>query len=238
MPSFDIAKATEKAKFTLAKKGIPSIKAAVVLNLDVSGSAQGLFTSGKMQRAAESIAPLAINLDDNQNLDIFIFADDDKYTQQIEPGMTAANYDGFVKKNILNAGLHLWGGTHYAQIIKANLKALGFLKRGPFGGEKLVSDNGSGFPALIITLTDGKNYDDQETHAILRQCVAAKVNAYFLFIGLGDSSLFANIVRYGDDYPNVGFVSVSDLECFAGSDDIYDQLMPDELVTWFKSVGK
>ncbi len=220
------------------------MRASVVLNLDVSGSAQPLFTSGQMQRAAEALCPLAINLDDNANLDIFVFADEDRYTQQIEPGMTAANYDGYVTKNILNAGLNLWGGTHYAQVIRANLQALGFFKsvttKGGFFSKgttetKLVSDNGSGYPAFIITLTDGKNFDDQQTHTILKQCVAAKVNAYFLFIGLGDKSLFTNIIRYGDDYPNVGFVSIDSIDRFAGSDDVYDQLLPDELVQWFKS---
>lgn len=238
MPTFDIAKATAKAKFTLEKKGIPSIRAAVVLNLDVSGSAKSLFQSGQMQRAAETIAPLAINLDDNQNLDIFVFADGDEYTNQIEPGMTAQNYDGFVKSKILDANIPLWGGTHYAQILKANLRALGFYKNGLFGGSKLVSDNGSGYPALIITLTDGTNYDDDRVHALLKETVAAKVNTYFLFVGLGNPALFTNIVRYGDDYPNVGFISIADLDRFAGSDDVYDQLLPQELVEWFKTVKK
>jgi hypothetical protein len=236
MPSFDLTKSVAKAKFTLEKKKIPNTRASVVLNLDVSGSAKGLFNSGLMQHCAQIVAGLAINLDDNGNLDIFTFADTDHYTTQIQPGMTAANYANYVQERILNGSVPLWGGTHYAQIIKANLKMLGFYKSG-FFGTKLVSDNGSGYPALIMTLTDGENFDQPETLKILAQCQDAKVNAYFLFIGVGSAD-FRNIIEAGDRYSNVGFLNIQDLNKFIESDDAYSQLLPDELVAWFKSTSR
>lgn len=246
MPAFDLNKSVAKAKFTLEKKGIPNTRAAVVLNLDVSGSAEPLFASGQMQRAAESICPVAILLDDNANLDIFTFADHDRFTNKIGSGMTAANYSTYIKDNVLNGRIPLWGGTHYAQIIRANLEDLGFIKEVTAKGglfsrgttsKQLVSDNGSGYPALIITLTDGCNYDQPATLNILKQCQDAKVNAYFLFVGIGGAD-FSNIMQAGDLYSNVGFVACKNLENFVGSDDIYDQLLPQELVEWFKSTNK
>src|SRR5690348_2445845 len=111
---FDLQKATEKAKFTIAKKGLPTVKAAVVLNLDVSGSAQGLFNSGAIQRTFQTIVPLAINFDDNQSLNVFTFSDDDSYTTQIQPDATAANYEDYIEKRILkDRNVPKWNGTHY-----------------------------------------------------------------------------------------------------------------------------
>jgi hypothetical protein len=243
MPTFDLQKATAKAKFSLEKKGLPTVKAAVVLNLDVSGSAEPLFKSGAMQSFFETIVPLAVLFDDNKSLDVFTFADSDSYTTHIQPNANESNFSDYIKKHILNGSVNLWGGTHYAQIIRANLKMLGFLKeeKGGFFSsgkvDKFVSDNGSGFPALIVIATDGMNYDDEETHRILLNCQNNKVNAYFLFVGIGDAN-FKNIVKYGDRYSNVGFLNVRDLNRFAGSDDVYDQLLPQELVTWFANNKK
>lgn len=241
---FDIAKATEKAKFTLAKRQAPKVKAAVVLNLDVSGSARPLFNSGQMQAASQLVVPLAVLFDDNGELDVFTFASGDDYTTKISPNMTAANYADYIQSKILNARIPLWGGTDYTPVLRSNLKALGFIKdvttKGGFfskgtTSEQMVSDNGSGYPALIITFTDGANSDHARTHAFLKECEDNKVNAYFLFVGIGTAD-FSNIVQYGDARGNVGFVSVKNLEQFAGSDDIYEQLLPEELTRWFTSV--
>jgi hypothetical protein len=244
---FDLAKATEKAKFVIAKKGLPTVKAAVVLNLDVSGSAKGLYQSGAIQRTFQTIVPLAINFDDNASLNVFTFADDDRYTTQIQPDASAANFEDYISKRILNdSSVPKWNGTHYAQVLRANLEMLGFIveettKGGFFSKDKtqevIKADNGSGYPALIITLTDGENFDQRRCLEDLATYEKQKVNAYFLFIGIGSAN-FQNIVELGDKFGNVGFLNVSDLEKFADSDDVYDQLLPQELVEWFAKSGK
>ena len=244
---FDLNKATEKAKFTIAKKGLPTVKAAVVLNLDVSGSAQGLFNSGAIQNTFQTIVPLAINFDDNASLNVFTFADDDQYTTQIQPDATAQNYSDYISEKILNdRNVPKWGGTHYAQVIRANLKMLGFIKEETTKGgffskattqEVIKADNGSGYPALIITLTDGANFDQQRCLRDLKVYEDAKVNAYFLFIGVGGAD-FRNIKQLGDVFGNVGFLDIPDLNKFTNSDDAYDQLLPQELVEWFKKTSK
>lgn len=238
---FDLQKATEKAKFTLAKKGIPNVKAAVVLNLDVSGSARGLFNSGAMQEAFQQIVPLATLFDDNGSLQVFTFASGENYISEISPEANASNFEGYINKNILNSGIPLWGATEYTQILKANLESLGYYKKGKTGlfgfggGEKqLVKDNGSGFPSFILTFTDGANSDHSSTMKFLKECQDAETQAYFMFVGIGNKSEFRNIEKYGEALDNVGFLSVSDLQKFVGSDDIYEQLLCEELVEWFK----
>lgn len=252
--SFNLDKEIQKARFTLEKKGIPNVKAAVVLNLDVSGSAQGLFNNGTIQRAFQTVVPLAINFDDNQSLQVFTFASGEEYVTEIQPDANAENYPNYIKRNILdNYSVKKWGGTDYAPVIKENLRALGYYgceekivegkKGGLFGFgstkatsttiEKLRKNNDSGFPSFVVTFTDGQNYDQPQITQLLAECEAAGVQAYFLFVGIGNPREFRNIVQLGDKFDNVGFVSIADIEHFVGSDDVYDLLLPEELVQWF-----
>lgn len=234
MPAFDLNKATSKAKFTLEKRGIPDVKAAVCLNLDVSGSARSLFSSGQIQEAFQLLVPISVLFDDNQSLQVFTFASGNGYTTEISPDATAANYSDYISRNILNnSAVPKWGGTDYTPVLHQNLVRLGFVKKTLFGGSKFVRDNGSGYPALIITLTDGRNDDHAKTSGFLKECEDAGVQAYFLFLGVGTAD-FSNIVKYADDRSNVGFLSVRDLAAFSGSDDVYDLILGEELVEWFK----
>lgn len=239
--SFNLAKKTEQLKFSLEKKGISDRKKmAVVLDLDVSGSARGFYENGAIQSLFENIAPLALTFDDNQSLQVFTFASGDEYVTEITPDANANNYADYVKKNILdNRNVQKWGGTDYAPVIKANLQALGYYqkKKGLFGGgkEELVARNTSGYPSLILIFTDGQNYDQANTLKILKECEDKKVNAYFLFLGVGNPREFNNIVQAGDLYSNTGFCSVTDINKFVGSEQIYDYLLPQELVEWMKA---
>lgn len=237
---FDIQKDIKSAKFTLEKKGIPNVKAAVVLNLDVSGSSRGLYRDGLMSAFVTKIVPLADLFDDNNSLQVFIF---DNTARPIAPDVTLNNYDGYVEKNIINSGIDKWGGTEYAPFIEENLRSLGYYKEERsgglfgFGGSKkktLQRDNGSGFPSIIFCLTDGANSDNRATYQILKECEEAGTQAYFIFVGIGPANEFKNIVKYGDDFSNVGFVSAVNFEKFLGSDDVYDLILGQELVDWFK----
>jgi hypothetical protein len=238
---FNLEKSIAQAKFTIAKKGMSNVKAAVVLNLDVSGSAKGMYERGLIQDFLNLIVPIASQFDDNASLQVFTFASGDEYTSEISPDVTTDNYDGYVKKYILdNRNVKKWGGTDYTPVLKSNLDALGFYKQAKGGlfsfgksSPVLSHDNGSGYPALIVIGTDGENYDQENAIKFLRECEAAGTQAYFMFIGIGNAN-FSNIIELGDMFPNCGFLNVKNLEKFIGSDDIYDQLLCDELIQWFK----
>lgn len=242
---FDLTKNTEKVQFILTKKGIPTTqKMAVVLNLDVSGSARPFYNDGQIQQLFQGIVPLAISFDDNASLQVFTFAAGEDYVTEITPDATAQNYDGYINTNILyNGKVNKWGGTHYSEVIKANLENLGYYrskKKGLFGfgssQAELRSKNDSGFPSLIVTFTDGSNQDQRAIKELLQECENKKVNAYFLFIGVHPNvKEFKNIDDLGERFANVGFVGVTDIDKFLNSDDIYDQLLPQELVEWLKA---
>lgn len=234
--SFNLQKEVEKAKFTVAKSGIsPNLRASVVMDLDVSGSAQGLFQRGLMQEAFQRILPIGITFDDNQEIDVFTFASGDSYTTHIEPNATAANYDGYIKKNILdNSSVPKWGGTSYAPVLRENLITLEFYKKSLFGGVgKLQQQSKSKTPAIIYFFTDGVNDDERATEQLLQDCQDAKTEAYFMFIGIGGAS-FPFIERMGDKFDNVGFLDIKDVAKMASDDDIYEKLLPEELTVWLK----
>lgn len=237
MKQFDLSKEKQKVAFTLAKRNLPEMRASVGLSLDVSGSIHGLFNQGVIQRIVEQIVPIGLRFDDNGNLDVYTFSDGDN-TTQVE-GATEQNYQGFVKREILdNSKVNKWGGTSYAPVIDQMLKDYGFYqdkKSGWFGKTttELQAKSTSGEAVVNYFITDGENDDKAATEALLQQCEDAKVNMYFCFIGVGHAN-FSFIERMGEKFGNVGFINIEDLAKFVDADDIYEQLLPAEMTTWLQ----
>lgn len=233
---FDLQKEVEKAKFVIAKSGIPAnLRAAVVMDLDVSGSAKDLFERGLMQEAFQRILPIGITFDDNQEIDVYTFASGDRYTAHIEPNATASNFSDYIKRNILdNPKVPKWGGTSYAPVLRENLRDLQFYKKSLFGGwGNLQQKSKSGTPAIIYFFTDGVNDDEGATEQLLADCEAAKTEVYFMFVGIGGAR-FPFIERMGDKFDNVGFLDIKDVAKLAADDEIYEKLLPEELTVWLK----
>lgn len=233
MSKFNIEKAVEIARFTVEKHKLPSVRAQVMMDLDVSGSAQHLFESGQMQDAFQRVLPIGIIFDDNKEIDVFTFQSGNAI-HHVEENATQLNFEKYVDKQILrNPDVPLWGGTDYAPVLKANLEAAGFYKGGFFSGKKLQRYSKSGMPAIIYFFTDGENYDQRATTQLLQDCQDAETQAYFMFVGIGNAN-FSYIEALGDKFDNTGFVNIRDLSKIK-DDTIYDLLLPEELCTWLAS---
>ncbi len=63
----------QKAHFAIGMKSLSSIKAQVVLVLDISKSMNKLYKSGVVQNVIERILGLALNLDDDGRIDMMLF---------------------------------------------------------------------------------------------------------------------------------------------------------------------
>ena len=98
---------------------------------------------------------------------------------------------------------------------------------------RLVAESTSGEPVINYFLTDGENDDKTHVRDILLECQHAKVNMYFMFIGIGETS-FEFLKEIAKEFDNVGFLSVKDLARFVDADDLYEQLRPEELTKWLK----
>lgn len=256
MSKFDVKKEVEKVKFVIAKKNLDSkVKAQVVCVLDVSGSAQELFTSGQMQEAFQRILPVGINFDLNGEIDVYTFASG-AMIAHIEPNAKEDNFEGYLQKNVLNnPRVPKWGGTDYAPVTQQILEDFQFYKTtktqriekqggGFFSKPKdvivedvvtsLVKDSASGDPVIVYFFTDGANSDQGDTKRLFAQMEQAGTQLYTLFVGIGGAN-FKNIVDLGDKFGNVGFLNVSDIRKLNADEAIYEKLLPDELTDWLKS---
>jgi hypothetical protein len=97
----------------------------------------------------------------------------------------------------------------------------------------LQSGSNSGFPVVNYFVTDGANDDQADTDRLLHECQTAHANIYFLFMGIGNTT-FPFLERVARDYSNVGFLKVSDLASLVNDDDVYENLLPEELGQWLQ----
>lgn len=222
--NISLEKKSEQVGIILTKKGIntaPTMR--VGLAVDISGSMSHLKRSGALQRAFDQMMGVAVTFDDNGELDVFRFNHDCKYVGTAND----ANFSTYVADNI-----NIDGGTAYEPIAREAEKFF-FEKKtsgGFFGfGKKTVVENDS--PVLMLVLTDGEPSD---ANATLRKLTEMQNrNIYWHFVGIGgDRRSFPTIARLADALPNVGEVYLPKLDM--ADDEIYQQLICDELVDWVK----
>lgn len=226
---------------------VPPIR--VGLALDVSGSAQGLYTSGVMQETVNRLQAIALKFDDNGELDMWTFSDGFDRIQTA----TAKDYNDYVKHHILNnRSISLWGGTEYAPVLEDMInfwfpgtttnsapapKKSGFLG-GLFGKkdepQPVAATSVAVLPAMGILVTDGANSDRARTAQVLK--AAANTDVYWQMVGVGNASYFKFIEEQADLLPNVGFVNLSTLNI--SDEDLYAQLIAEEFAGWVKKFIK
>ena len=219
------------------------IIAAVGLNIDVSGSMRELFARGVVQRIVERLIPVGMRFDYSGEIDVKIFSSGDLVAALV--GATEDNYRGYVGREILNnpeADPVLWKSTVYGSVVRANLREYGLLKatRTNFflpKRETIVGATTTGYPAIIYFVTDGENYDPEETLDLFKKAEAVKAPIYFMFVGIGDES-FNFVTSAARQFGNVGFLKVRDLSKFADSSDIYEKLLDAKLCEWLKKTKK
>lgn len=223
----DLEKRSQKVTINLEKRGINKIPPVRVgLVLDTSGSAQPMFINGTIQDTVDRILAVAMKFDDNGELDMWHF---NTAFARIKTAVKS-DYNSYVEKNILKANLKLWGGTSYAPVLTdvSNFYFPEVKKGGIFGfGKKEEVTT----PAICFFITDGANYDRNETEALLKS--AANKNIYWHMVGVNPNvHEFSFIQEMADRYPNVGFTNLNDLNI--SDDQLYSDLICDEFCEWIK----
>lgn len=148
-------------KICLSKKPLNGLVARVGLVLDYSGSMDWLYNNGTVQSVIEKILPLAMEFDDNNTMECWIF--ENGYHRL--PDINLSNYKDYVKTQIINK--YNMGGTQYASVMKNVVKK--------YSNGKL--------PAYVLFITDGDNSDKSETDSIIIK--ASKSPIFWQFVGLG-----------------------------------------------------
>ena len=158
-PIVSLAKAAE---VSLIKRGAGGERAAVYLVADHSGSMDGHYRDGSMQKLAEEVLGMAVNLDDDGIVPV-VFFEARAYRPQ-EIGLD--NYQGWVQQAHQAVG---WGSTNYVAAMDTVAQHY----------KKAYTDD----PALVIFQTDGRPDDARAVEKALRDYSSQPI--FWFFVGFG-----------------------------------------------------
>lgn len=227
MSTIDLRK--QIVKQIVLTKNIQDVKAQVALVLDYSGSMDHLYKSGFVQRLIERLVPLALQFDDNGELELFMFHNE---SMQHPNAVTEKNVAGIVNREITNK--YRFGGTSYAPPINDIVKE--YCKptetKGFFGFGKSTKP-ASTLPTYVIFITDGENDDKYAAERAIIE--ASKYGAFFQFVGIGNASF--NFLKQLDNLSgrivdNANFFQANDLDKLS-DDELYNKLL-NEFPMWLK----
>lgn len=199
-PKIDLTKSQENLGSVLIdlskNKSIDLTKhvARVAVAMDYSGSMSGLFNDGTVQDVMTRLLPIALKFDDNGELESWLFSNGQKRIK----ALSINNYKDYVKKVMLKSGMHM-GGTNYAPVLTDMVHYYKDIEP-------------SEIPAFIMFITDGENWDESETNAIIREL--SEYNMFVQFVGIGDER-FSYLEELdnlpGRKHDNTGFITVRDM---------------------------
>jgi stress response protein SCP2 len=170
----------KKAGISLEKKGLSEHRARVALCLDISGSMNQLYKSGKVQALCERVLGMAVQFDDDGACDVFTFG-----TGGYDEGpLDLRNYQGWVQQ--LLSRRRLEGGTNYNHAMQA-------VRRHYFpdgGGGARSSPRPDKLPVYVMFVTDGQTTDQ---HGTKQQVEWSSYEPLFWqFMAIGQSSRNVN----------------------------------------------
>ena len=151
----------------LNKPQLQGLTSRVGVVLDYSGSMNSLYKNGTVQAVLERLFPLALQFDDNGEMEFWIF--DDKF-HRLE-NININNYYGYIDNKVF--GKYHMGCTNYAPVLKDVQK-------------KYIKEEPANLPNYIIFITDGNNYDRADTTKIITDM--SKDPIFIQFIGIGNDN--------------------------------------------------
>ena len=216
------------------KIDLGNMRAKVVVAFDYSGSMSHLYKNGTVQNTLNRLVPLGLTFDDNGTIDVFLFQDDYRKIRDLD----LSNYENYVNSVIATSGYSM-GGTNYAPVLRAIITGDSVSYGGFFGfGAKsystapIVDDND---PTFVLFITDGENFDRQQTDDIIRR--SSSMNVFIQFIGIGYSSF--KYLQKLDDMEgrvrdNTGFSRMTDLDS-ASDKELYTNVL-EQFSLWLNNM--
>ena len=208
-------------KVALEKKNLQETVAKVALVMDISGSMYSTYSNGTVQEIVNKILPLAVQFDDDGELDFWYYSDRCRRM----PSVNMKNYESAVPANWENLMDDLGGGTN----------ALGVMK------EVVAEFQNSKIPAYVIFITDGM-INDNVQKIILD---SSKMPIFWQFVGIGGGGFFGKLFggygfleklatlsgRYVD---NANFFALDDFRKVDNAE-LYSRLL-NEFPNWLKEI--
>ncbi len=239
---------TKKAKISLEKKGLATEKAEIAFVLDISGSMSSMFNRGTIQAVTERLLAIGIHLDDNKQIQVFLFGEN---AHEVKIPAREGNISGYVKREVTSK-YSFEGTTKYTPVMKLVAKQMTNVKQhkkevqptGLFGKlfgkkevvtpiENNVSPENSQKPVFVFFVTDGDNFDQKQTEEIIKEY--AHLPIFWQFIGVGRSS-FTFLEKLdemqGRFIDNANFFHVNDIDKIT-DEELYNRLL-NEYPMWLK----
>lgn len=242
----DLNKSSAALTLSLEKRGIltpPQVDVHILM--DVTGSFEDEHESGLTNDLTTRLAPWGLTFDPDKKVDFYTFASGKRSAHYVGP-LTEANYATFMRDKVIEK-VPGWGGaTDYAPVIELMLTHSGWLGSETraakpsllgrmFGAKKEAAPVVERKRSIAFFVTDGENFDKEETRAVLREAQRKNAEVYFMFLGVSNQQgQFAFIRDLADEFDNTGFVPVKDLKAFVNlSDEALNELiLCDELMAW------
>ena len=206
----------------IEKRNLQETVAKVALVMDISGSMYGSYSNGAVQEIVNKILPIAVQFDDDGELDFWYFGG--KFERR--PSVNMGNYQNAVPADWHKIMMRVGGGTNALMVMN----------------DVIAEYEHSDLPAYVIFITDGAiNNDTKE--AVIR---SSKMPIFWQFVGIGNGSsgFFGKIFggygmlekldtlsgRYVD---NTNFFALDDFSNVDNSE-LYGRLL-NEFPNWLKA---
>lgn len=199
---------SEVVKINLTKHNLsPDTKARVAFVIDISGSMTTAYKRGYVQEIVEKIFPIAINFDDNEEMDVWIFEDGFRRM----PAMNKDNYYGYVQREILDKNCK-FGGTSYAPVLNDIAKY--YLEEHPEPS-----------PVYVIFITDGDNFDKTETTKVVKELSNYPIFLQFVGVGGAGFNYLEQLDDMGGRYVDNADFFEADFNDFSTENNLYQKLL-------------
>lgn len=207
-------------KVELEKRNLLDVVAKVALVMDISGSMSVSYSEGTVQEIVNRILPLAVQFDDDGELDFWYFGS--RFERR--PTVNMQNYKSAVPADWQNL-----------------MKKLGF------GSNAMTVMNdvreeyaGTDIPAYVIFVTDGDVHSETERIVV----ESSREPIFWQFVGLGRRKYtFLKKMCCRDDtvVDNAGFFKIDDFRSLSDSE-LYSRLLNDEISdsfpAWLKEIER
>ena len=199
------------ASVSLEKRGLGEARYRVNLVLDISASMYDEYRSGAVQALAERALALATRLDDDGEVEVYLFG----IKAQRRGALSLDNVGGFVDR----LRVHLEGGTHYSPVMT------------------LVREDArtarAALPTLVLFITDGGT---SNRDAVVRQMTdASREPVFWKFMGIDQGGVDFDFLTKLDDLRG-RTVDNADFFCLPSPIRVPDaqlfELLVNELDTW------
>ncbi|MFJ5273581.1 VWA domain-containing protein [Streptomyces sp. NPDC088358] len=230
----------EQVAVSLRKHGAEGVTARVVLILDASGSMSFLYSKGVVADVVERMAAVAAQLDDDGAMQAWTFA---SHAARL-PDLTLGELPEWLELHVRVGELSLFRrskkprkGLLPGQVDMRTVGIQNEEQKAIAEVRTYVREHPAADPTLVLFLSDGGVYRNNEIERELRAAVEEPI--FWQFVGLGRSN-YGVLERFdalpGRRVDNVGFFAVDDIGGIPDPE-LYDRLLS-EFPAWITAARR